>query len=132
MMQGVGRLMYVQSSQVYELIVCIWNKPLPSREPEEFIAIDLIREYDGAWWDAAKSGNAADLIQMIEKQGRDINLKDSEGRTALSYCGGLGRVDAIEALLERGAVLIVQLDAIIFLFYKTERSIEKISCICIN
>lgn len=41
---------------------------------------------------------------MVEEEGRDVNLRDADKRTALMYCAGLGRVDAVEELVRLGAV----------------------------
>lgn len=76
-------------------------------EPASNIAQDLIREFEGAWWDAAK-GSAEDgtedkLLLMLEEQERDPNRVDENQRTALHYCVGLGKSRGAQALINYGA-----------------------------
>lgn len=82
----------------------IWTKPPaePAFIPSDgnwFGGDDEKREDD--LWNAARRGDVAAMEKHLEKT--DIDQLDGMGSTALSWAVGLGRVDAVKLLLEKGA-----------------------------
>ncbi|XP_028777636.1 signal recognition particle 43 kDa protein, chloroplastic-like [Neltuma alba] len=78
----------------------------PSWVPSDFIAKDVVAEYETRWWTAARKADEAALKQLIDADdGRDIDAVDSDGRTALLFVSGLGSEPCVRALAEAGANL---------------------------
>ena len=78
----------------------------PSWVPSDFIAKDVVAEYETPWWTAAKKADESALMQLIDSEdGRDIDAVDGDGRTALLFVSGLGSEPCVRLLAEAGANL---------------------------
>ncbi|KAK2665665.1 hypothetical protein Ddye_004239 [Dipteronia dyeriana] len=78
----------------------------PSWVPSDFIAGDVVAEFETPWWTAAKKADDSALKQLIEAEdGRDIDAVDKDGRTALLFVSGLGSEPCVKVLAEAGANL---------------------------
>ncbi|KAF3434804.1 hypothetical protein FNV43_RR21890 [Rhamnella rubrinervis] len=80
----------------------------PSWVPSNYIAKDVVAEYESPWWTAAKKAdeNALKrLLEAAEEDGRDVDAVDAEGRTALLFVSGLGSEACVRLLAEAGADL---------------------------
>ncbi|KAK6143230.1 hypothetical protein DH2020_023578 [Rehmannia glutinosa] len=78
----------------------------PTWVPSDYIAKDVVAEYETPWWTAAKKADDAALKQLIESSdndGRDIDAVDEDGRTALLFVSGLGSEQCVQLLAEAGA-----------------------------
>ncbi|KAL7126344.1 hypothetical protein ABFS83_14G179800 [Erythranthe nasuta] len=76
----------------------------PTWVPSDFIAKDVVADYETPWWTAAKKADAAALAQIIESSdGRDVDAVDENGRTALLFVSGLGSEQCVRILAEAGA-----------------------------
>ncbi|CAK8576786.1 unnamed protein product [Lathyrus sativus] len=78
----------------------------PSWVPADFIAKDVLSEYETPWWTAARKANEAEIKKILESDdGRDVNAVDADGRTALLFVAGLGSEPCVKLLAEAGANL---------------------------
>ncbi|KAI9181006.1 hypothetical protein LWI28_010223 [Acer negundo] len=78
----------------------------PSWVSSDYIAGDVVAEYETPWWTAAKKADDSALKQLIEAvDGRDIDAVDKDGRTALLFVSGLGSEPCVKVLAEAGADL---------------------------
>lgn len=78
----------------------------PSWVPSDFIAKDVIAEYETPWWTAAKKADESALKSLIDAaDSRDFNAVDEDGRTALLFVAGLGSEPCVRILAEAGANL---------------------------
>ncbi|KAI5315171.1 hypothetical protein L3X38_044347 [Prunus dulcis] len=79
----------------------------PSWVPSDFIAKDVVAEYESPWWTAAKKADESALSQLIaaEDDWRDVDAVDGDGRTALIFVSGLGSEQCVRVLAEAGADL---------------------------
>ncbi|GKV23943.1 hypothetical protein SLEP1_g33613 [Rubroshorea leprosula] len=79
----------------------------PSWVPQNFIAKDVVAEYETPWWTAAKKADDKELSRLIsaEDDWRDVDAVDSEGRTALLFVSGLGSEECVRVLVEAGTNL---------------------------
>ncbi|XP_050223349.1 signal recognition particle 43 kDa protein, chloroplastic [Mercurialis annua] len=78
----------------------------PSWVPSNFIAKDVIAEYETPWWTAAKKGDDSALLELLQADDdRDVDTVDSSGRTALHFVAGLGSEACVRVLAEAGADL---------------------------
>ncbi|CAK7329408.1 unnamed protein product [Dovyalis caffra] len=80
----------------------------PSWVPSDFIAKDVVAEYETPWWTAAKKADESALREVLsenEDGRRDVNAVDSDGRTALLFVSGLGSEPCVKLLAEAGADL---------------------------
>ncbi|GBG69960.1 hypothetical protein CBR_g4787 [Chara braunii] len=75
-----------------------------SWEPAENVAMDISREFEIPWWEAARKADAAQLTDLLD-QGRDVNAIDENQRTALHFAAGLGSEKAIRLLGSVGAAV---------------------------
>ncbi|KAG4973626.1 hypothetical protein JHK87_030447 [Glycine soja] len=84
-----------------------WNDGhAPSWVPADFIAKDVVAEYETPWWTAAKKADESALKNLIESDdGRDVDAVDADGRTALLFVAGLGSESCVKLLAEAGANL---------------------------
>lgn len=84
-----------------------WNDGhTPSWVPSDFIARDVLAEYETPWWTAAKKADETALKTILETDdGRDVNAVDTDGRTALLFVAGLGSEACVRILAEAGANL---------------------------
>lgn len=77
---------------------------VPTWVPSDYIASDVVAEYENPWWMAAKKADDSALKQLIEADdGRDIDAVDNDGRTALLFVAGLGSEACVRILAEAGA-----------------------------
>ena len=51
----------------------------------------------------AASNGSVDRLKELIKDGKDVNEKDDEGRSALQFAAGYGEIECMEVLLEAGA-----------------------------
>jgi signal recognition particle protein len=78
----------------------------PSWVPADFIAKDVVSEYETPWWTAARKSDENALRTILEADdNRDVNAVDSDGRTALLFVAGLGSEPCVKLLAEAGANL---------------------------
>nr|KYP68081.1 hypothetical protein KK1_021698 [Cajanus cajan] len=78
----------------------------PSWLPAEFIAKDVVAEYETPWWTAAKKADDSALRKILDSaDGRDVDAVDADGRTALLFVAGLGSEPCVKLLAEAGANL---------------------------
>lgn len=80
----------------------------PSWVPSNYIAKDVVAEYESPWWTAAKKADEnafKRLIEAAEEDGRDVDAVDADGRTALLFVSGLGSEACVRLLAEAGADL---------------------------
>ncbi|CAI8617164.1 unnamed protein product [Vicia faba] len=78
----------------------------PSWVPADFIAKDVLSEYENPWWTAARKANETEIKAILEADdGRDVNAVDADGRTALLFVAGLGSEPCVKLLAEAGANL---------------------------
>ncbi|KAK7264085.1 hypothetical protein RJT34_31688 [Clitoria ternatea] len=78
----------------------------PSWVPSDFIAKDVVAEYETPWWTAAKKADESALKTIIDSgDGRDVDAVDADGRTALLFVAGLGSEPCVRLLAEAGANL---------------------------
>ncbi|KAL5561284.1 hypothetical protein UlMin_031031 [Ulmus minor] len=78
----------------------------PSWVPSDYIAKDVLAEYETPWWTAAKKADENALKQLIDAgDERDIDAVDPDGRTALLFVSGLGSEPCVKLLAEAGADL---------------------------
>ncbi|WCJ43142.1 chloroplast signal recognition particle component (CAO) [Euphorbia peplus] len=78
----------------------------PSWLSSDFIAKDVIAEYETPWWTAAKKADADSLTQILNSDdGRDVDAVDTYGRTALLFVSGLGSESSVKVLADAGANL---------------------------
>ncbi|XP_012089050.1 signal recognition particle 43 kDa protein, chloroplastic [Jatropha curcas] len=78
----------------------------PSWVPSDYIAKDVVAEYETPWWTAAKKADHNALSEIIAADdGRDVDAVDSYGRTALLFVSGLGSEPCVKLLAEAGANL---------------------------
>ncbi|XP_061343711.1 signal recognition particle 43 kDa protein, chloroplastic-like [Gastrolobium bilobum] len=78
----------------------------PSWVPSDFIAKDVLAEYETPWWTAAKKADDSALNRLIEAaDDRDVDAVDADGRTALLFVAGLGSEPCVRLLAEAGANL---------------------------
>ncbi|KAG7978373.1 hypothetical protein I3843_05G079500 [Carya illinoinensis] len=77
----------------------------PSWVPSDFIAKDVVAEYETPWWTAAKKADEAAFQRLIsaEEDLRDVDAVDPDGRTALIFVAGLGSEPCVKLLAEAGA-----------------------------
>lgn len=73
-------------------------------EPVQNIAEDLLRDFESAWWEAAKQGDEYTLREIATGSEEVMaSARDKEGRTALHYVCGKGNDRCAKFLLECGA-----------------------------
>ncbi|KAL4037681.1 hypothetical protein IC575_001281 [Cucumis melo] len=78
----------------------------PSWVPSDFIAKDVVAEYETPWWTAAKKADKSALESLIDSgDERDFDAVDEDGRTALLFVSGLGSVECVRILAEAGVNL---------------------------
>lgn len=78
----------------------------PSWVPSNYIAKDVVAEYETPWWNAAKKADEPALSRILnDDDGRDVDAVDSYGRTALLFVSGLGSEACVKLLAEAGAAL---------------------------
>lgn len=78
----------------------------PTWVPSEFIAKDVVAEYETPWWTAAKKSDETALKSILEaNDGRDVDAVDDDGRTALLFVSGLGSEPCVKLLAEAGSNL---------------------------
>lgn len=82
-----------------------WKDGAPdSWEPAMHVAEDLLRDFEGKWWEAAKKADEFSLREALS-YGEEVlvNTTDVEGRSALHYVCGRGSDRCAKLLLEVGA-----------------------------
>ncbi|KAJ7967108.1 signal recognition particle 43 kDa protein, chloroplastic [Quillaja saponaria] len=78
----------------------------PSWAPSDYIAEDVVAEYETPWWTAAKKADQSAVQRLITAEdGRDIDAVDKDGRTALLFVSGLGSEPCVRLLAEAGSNL---------------------------
>ncbi|KAK1370391.1 Signal recognition particle 43 kDa protein, chloroplastic [Heracleum sosnowskyi] len=93
-------------SNTMEYLIEWKDDHVPTWVPSEFIAKDVVAEFDSPWWEAAKKGDESALSRLIEDEDeRDVNAIDENGRTALIFVSGLGSETCVKILAEAGADL---------------------------
>lgn len=93
-------------AQAMEYLIEWKDDHAPTWAPSEFIARDVIAEFETPWWTAAKKADEAALKSLVEAgDGRDVDAVDEDGRTALLFVSGLGSEACVKLLAEAGADL---------------------------
>ncbi|XAR72658.1 Signal-recognition-particle GTPase [Bertholletia excelsa] len=78
----------------------------PTWVPSNYIAADVVAEYETPWWTAAKKADESALSQLISAgDDRDVDAVDADGRTALLFVAGVGSEPCVRLLAEAGADL---------------------------
>ncbi|XP_051143239.1 signal recognition particle 43 kDa protein, chloroplastic [Andrographis paniculata] len=78
----------------------------PTWVPADYVAKDVVAEYETPWWTAVKKADAAALSRIIQSDdGRDVDAVDQDSRTALLFVSGLGSEPCIKLLADAGADL---------------------------
>ncbi|KAK7258099.1 hypothetical protein RIF29_32549 [Crotalaria pallida] len=78
----------------------------PSWLPSDFIAKDVLSEYESPWWTAAKKADQAAFQRILDAgDDRDVDAVDPDGRTALLFVSGLGSEPCVRLLAGAGANL---------------------------
>ncbi|XP_059433727.1 signal recognition particle 43 kDa protein, chloroplastic-like, partial [Corylus avellana] len=77
----------------------------PSWLLSDYIAKDVVAEYESPWWTAAKKADETALQRLAEEEMRDVDAVDQDGRTALIFVSGLGSEPCVKLLAEAGANL---------------------------
>ncbi|CAM8984982.1 unnamed protein product [Rhodiola kirilowii] len=79
----------------------------PTWVPSNFVAKDLVAEYDTSWWTAAKKPDPEALARLLSSpdDNRDVDAIDEAGRSALHFVAGLGSEPAVKLIAEAGADL---------------------------
>ncbi|XP_052192077.1 signal recognition particle 43 kDa protein, chloroplastic [Diospyros lotus] len=76
----------------------------PTWVPSDYIAKDVVAEYETPWWTAAKKADDSALKHLVSAaDGRDVDAVDEDGRTALIFVAGLGSEPCVRLLAEAGA-----------------------------
>nr|GMD52112.1 signal recognition particle 43 kDa protein, chloroplastic [Ipomoea batatas] len=76
----------------------------PTWVPADYIAKDVVAEYETPWWTAARKADESALRKLVEAgDGRDVDAVDEDGRTALLFVSGLGSEECVKLLAEAGA-----------------------------
>jgi signal recognition particle protein len=78
----------------------------PSWLPSDYVAKDVVAEYETPWWTAAKKADEPALQRLLAADDlRDVDAVDAEGRTALLFVSGLGSEPCVKLLAEAGSEL---------------------------
>ncbi|XP_073312860.1 signal recognition particle 43 kDa protein, chloroplastic-like [Primulina huaijiensis] len=94
----------LQNGRGMEYLIEWKDDHAPTWVPSDYVARDVVAEYDSPWWTAAKKADAAALERLIASDdGRDIDAVDQDGRTALLFVSGLGSEECVRLLAEAGA-----------------------------
>lgn len=94
----------LESGRGMEYLIEWKDEHAPTWVPSDYIAKDVVAEYETPWWTAAKKADAAALKQLIDSgDGRDVDAVDTDGRTALLFVSGLGSEECVRLLAEAGA-----------------------------
>ncbi|KAL2230659.1 UNVERIFIED_CONTAM: Signal recognition particle protein, chloroplastic [Sesamum indicum] len=94
----------LESGRGMEYLIEWKDDHTPTWVPSDFVANDVVAEYETPWWTAAKKADDTALKQLIESNdGRDIDAVDQDGRTALLFVSGLGSEQCVQLLAEAGA-----------------------------
>ncbi|KAK4406500.1 Signal recognition particle protein, chloroplastic [Sesamum angolense] len=94
----------LESGRGMEYLIEWKDDHAPTWVPSDFVANDVVAEYETPWWTAAKKADDTALKQLIESNdGRDIDAVDQDGRTALLFVSGLGSEQCVQLLSEAGA-----------------------------
>ncbi|XP_073026110.1 signal recognition particle 43 kDa protein, chloroplastic [Primulina eburnea] len=94
----------LQNGRGMEYLIEWKDDHAPTWVPSDYVARDVVAEYDSPWWTAAKKADAAALERLIASDdGRDIDAVDQDGRTALLFVCGLGSEECVRLLAEAGA-----------------------------
>lgn len=64
---------------------------------------DVVSEYETPWWQAARKADEEKLKEILEDEGRDVNIIDENKRTAIFFAAGLGSEKCVRFLVEAGA-----------------------------
>ncbi|XP_074286414.1 signal recognition particle 43 kDa protein, chloroplastic [Silene latifolia] len=104
----IGSRVSVLSPTTMEYLI-EWNDGhAPTWVPSNFIAADVVSDFETPWWSAAKKADVDALQRVISSDvesgfDRDPNAVDSDGRTALHFVSGLGSEACVRLLVDSGA-----------------------------
>ncbi|KAL3346809.1 hypothetical protein AABB24_025313 [Solanum stoloniferum] len=94
----------IEGGKGMEYLIEWKDEHAPTWVPSNFIAQDVVAEYETPWWNAAKKPDESALRELIEAEdGRDVDAVDDDGRTALLFVSGLGSEPCVKLLAEAGA-----------------------------
>ncbi|KAG2380688.1 Signal recognition particle protein [Vigna angularis] len=97
----------------------------PSWVPTDFIAKDVIVEYETLWWTPTKKVDKPTLRNLIESSDDcDVDAVDVEGRTTLLFVAGLGSEPCVKLLVEASAKLTTPTIVAVSLRYTWRRGIS--------
>ncbi|XP_059294044.1 signal recognition particle 43 kDa protein, chloroplastic isoform X2 [Lycium ferocissimum] len=94
----------IEGGKGMEYLIEWKDEHAPTWVPSDFIAKDVVAEYETPWWNVAKKPDESALKKLLEADdGRDVNAVDEDGRTALLFVSGLGSEPCVKLLVEAGA-----------------------------
>ncbi|TMW85346.1 hypothetical protein EJD97_023294 [Solanum chilense] len=94
----------IEGGKGMEYLIEWKDEHAPTWVPSNFIAQDVVAEYETPWWNAAKKSDESALRELIEAEDdRDVDAVDDDGRTALLFVSGLGSEPCVKLLAEAGA-----------------------------
>ncbi|XP_055805864.1 signal recognition particle 43 kDa protein, chloroplastic isoform X2 [Solanum dulcamara] len=94
----------IEGGKGMEYLIEWKDEHAPTWVPSDFIAKDVVAEYETPWWNAAKKPDESALRELIEAEDdRDVDAVDDDGRTALLFVSGLGSESCVKLLAEAGA-----------------------------
>ncbi|XP_057539445.1 signal recognition particle 43 kDa protein, chloroplastic [Amaranthus tricolor] len=102
----IGSRVSSTSPTAMEYLIEWKDEHAPTWVPSNYIAADVVSDYETPWWTAAKKADANELKKIMEQpesSARDVDAVDSDGRTALHFVAGLGSDTCIMLLATYGA-----------------------------
>ncbi|KNA15378.1 hypothetical protein SOVF_098790 [Spinacia oleracea] len=101
----IGSRVSPNSPTTMDYLVEWRDEHAPTWVPSNYIASDVVSEYETPWWTAAKKADASGLENILAQpeSARDVDAVDSDGRTALHFVSGLGSEPCVALLASYGA-----------------------------
>lgn len=94
----------IEGGKGMEYLIEWKDEHAPTWVPSDYIAKDVVAEYETPWWNAAKKADESALKKFLEADDdRDVDAVDEDGRTALLFVSGLGSEPCVKLLAEAGA-----------------------------
>ncbi|KAK9741812.1 hypothetical protein RND81_03G130300 [Saponaria officinalis] len=101
----IGSRVSAVSATTMEYLIQWKDGHAPTWVPSNYIASDVVSEFETPWWTAAKKADAEALQRVLDADDivRDPDAVDADGRTALHFVSGLGSDACVRVLAEAGA-----------------------------